>query len=81
MPTTKVDSSVLASGEIGGTRIYGGTSAGSLTFVDDVSYTDPSPTQYTVENLLTGTTYYFAVRVYDIYGGESTYSNLVIKDL
>lgn|GEM_PF-1387440 len=62
-------------GDLGGYRIYHGASSGSYTAVFDVG----NVTQYTINNLTDGETYYFAVTAYDTSGNESGFSNVVSK--
>ena len=50
-----------------------GITNGTYTQVTDVQ----TATTYTVQNLTSGTTYYFAVTAYDSNGLQSPYSNQV----
>jgi hypothetical protein len=75
-PTTRTDGSSLDMSEIGGYKVYMGTSDDSLEQVIDLA--DNSVSDYVVEDLATGD-YYFAVTTYDTEGNESSYSNVVMK--
>jgi len=61
--------------DLGGYKVYYGTSADALTQSVDVG----NVTSTSIRNLTTGTTYYFAATAYDIDRNESTYSNVVSK--
>jgi hypothetical protein len=66
--------------DLGGYQIYYGTSSNFYSVTLDVG----KVTQYTVNNLLAGSTYYFAVTAYDTTGNESVYSqeaSLLIQDI
>jgi hypothetical protein len=75
-PTTRTDGSALDMSEIGGYKVYMGTSDDNLEQVVDLA--DSSISDYVVEDLATGD-YYFAVTTYDTEGNESSYSNVVLK--
>jgi fibronectin type 3 domain-containing protein len=60
-----------ASSAIAGYKVYYGTSSGNYPDVINVGNT----TTYTVSNLQSGHTYYFAVTDYETSGNESQYSN------
>jgi hypothetical protein len=62
--------------EIGGYKVYMGTTEDNLEQVVDLA--DGSISDYVVEDLTTGD-YYFAVTTYDTEGNESSYSNVVLK--
>ncbi|OPY02994.1 MAG: Fibronectin type III domain protein [Syntrophorhabdus sp. PtaB.Bin047] len=62
-----------ASAGVSGYKIYRGTASGSYTTSVDVGNT----TSYTLSDLASGTTYYFAVTAYDSSKEESGYSNEV----
>jgi hypothetical protein len=69
-----------ADSDLAGYKVYYGTASGSYTESVDVGLTDNSNSpQYTVGDLLGGTTTYFAVTAYDTSGNESGYSNEVSK--
>jgi hypothetical protein len=75
-PTTRTDGSSLDMSEIGGYKVYMGTTEDNLEQVVDLA--DGSISDYVVEDLTTGD-YYFAVTTYDTEGNESSYSNVVLK--
>jgi len=75
-PSTRTDGEPLSMSEIDGYRIYMGNTASDLVPVLDIN--DSSVTQYTLDNLPTGT-HYFSVTTYDTDGAESSYSNIVSK--
>lgn len=75
-PTTRTDGSSLDMSEIGGYKVYIGTTDNNLEQVVDLA--DSSISDYVVEDLDTGD-YYFAVTTYDTEGNESSYSNVVMK--
>jgi hypothetical protein len=75
-PSTRTDGSSLDMSEIGGYKVYMGTTDDNLEQVLDLA--DSSISDYVVEGLATGD-YYFAVTTYDTEGNESSYSNIVIK--
>lgn len=74
-PSTRTDDTFLALSELAGYRIYMGTSSGNLAPLVDLD--DESVTQYTVNNLPTGS-YYFAITAYDTDGQESSYSQVIL---
>lgn len=77
-PTTHVDGTPLT--DLVGYKVYYGTASGTYTQVVDAGLTaTPSTPTYTVINLVTGNTYYFAVTAYNTSGNESSYSNEVSK--
>jgi hypothetical protein len=75
-PSTRTDGSALDLSEIGGYKIYMGTTADNLQQVLDLS--DSTITGYVMENLDSGD-YYFAVTIYDTEGNESAFSNIALK--
>ena len=58
---------------LAGYKIYHGTSSGNYTLISDVG----SITEFTVNNLADGQTYYFVVTAYDTSGNESSFSSEV----
>ena len=54
-----------------GTKIYIGTEPGVYSNSEDAGV---GTTNYTVDDLLPGTTYYFTATHYDTYGNESVYA-------
>lgn len=78
IPTTRTDSSALSLSEIGGYRIYMGTTSDNLEMIVDIN--DGSTTSYSVDNLSAGT-YYFAVTTYDMDDNESAFSNIAQKSM
>jgi hypothetical protein len=75
-PSTRTDGSTLDMSEIGGYRIYMGTTTNNLQQVLDLA--DSTITDYMVDNLDNGD-YYFAVTTYDTDGNESEFSNIALK--
>ncbi|MEW6417438.1 MAG: fibronectin type III domain-containing protein [Nitrospirota bacterium] len=73
-PTTNADGTPLT--DLGGYKIYYGTSSGNYSVVIDVG----NVTTYKIEGLSPGI-YYFAVTAYDTSGNESEYSNEVSKKI
>jgi len=57
--------------EIGGYRIYLGSSTDTLDMIAEI--TDPYQLAYQIDNLSTGT-HYFSVTAFDTYGSESEMS-------
>lgn len=76
-PTTRANGDPLQLSEIGGYRIYYGSASDSLDQVIEIS--DPSVTEYVVNQLVPSDTYYFAVTAYDTEGIESALSEVVSK--
>jgi len=74
-PTQNTDGSTLAN--LDGYKIYYGTSAGTLNQVVDVG--NAGLTTYVVQNLTSGTTYYFALKAYTTDNAESDMSNVASK--
>jgi hypothetical protein len=66
-PTVNTDGSTIT--DLGGYRIYYGTTAAALTQVAEVR--NPGITSYVVDHLVSGT-WYFAISAYNAAGGEST---------
>ncbi|MFC1747506.1 fibronectin type III domain-containing protein [Pseudomonadota bacterium] len=77
-PTERTDDSALALNEIGGYRIYKGTSASDVSLAVDIS--DPSVTEYEFTNLEKGT-HYFAICAYSTDDVESEISGVVSKTI
>ena len=76
--TTYLDGTPLT--DLAGFKVYYGTASNTYTQAVDAGLTaTPSIPTYTVNNLMTGETYYFAVTAYDTSGNESSYSNEVSK--
>jgi hypothetical protein len=75
-PATRTDGSALDMSEIGGYKIYMGTTADDMQQVMDLA--DSTITDYVMENLDSGD-YYFAVTIYDTEGNESAFSNIAQK--
>ena len=73
-PTTNADDSALT--DLGGYKIYYGTSSGNYTQEVNVGNVNT----YTL-TLADGATYYFTVTAYDTLGNESEYSNEVNKTI
>ncbi len=59
--------------DLSGYKIYYGTSSGSYNEALDVG----NKTSFIINNLVIGTTYFFAVTAYDFSGNESNFSNEV----
>jgi len=76
LPTENEDGSPLM--DVGGYRIYYGTSAGELSTVIDVP--DPQATSFTVSSLARGT-HYFALATYNRAGTESEWSDISSKSV
>jgi hypothetical protein len=72
-PATNIDGTPLD--DLVGYKIYYGTLSGNYTEDIDVG----NVTEYTIDNLTDGITYYFVATAYDISGNESGYSNEVNK--
>ena len=75
-PTTNADGTPLT--DLAGYRVHYGTSPGPSGYTD-FKYIAGNITQYTVDNLTDGKTYYFAVSALDTSGNESDFSNEVPK--
>ncbi|MBI5286287.1 MAG: PKD domain-containing protein [Deltaproteobacteria bacterium] len=74
-PTTNADGTPLT--DLAGYKLYYGTAPGNYSQSIDVG----NVTTYTINNLIDGFTYYFAVTSYDTSGNESSYSNEVNKTI
>ncbi|MBI5665705.1 MAG: fibronectin type III domain-containing protein [Nitrospirae bacterium] len=70
-PSSNADGSALS--DMSGYTIYYGTQSGNYTHSIDAG----NVTSYSMDSLVPGFVYYFAVTAYDIYGNESTYSREV----
>jgi hypothetical protein len=77
-PSTRADNTALPMSEIGGYKVYMGTSENNLTQYADIS--DSSQMEFIVNKLSTGT-YYFAVTTYNQHGAEGTLSTIVSKTI
>lgn len=73
-PITNEDGTVLTN--LAGFWIYYGN-IGSRSYTTSVRVDNPSITEYTIDNLEYGQTYYFTITAYNSLGFESTYSNEV----
>jgi hypothetical protein len=60
-----------------GYKLYYGTTSGNYDYIIDIGNTN----EYTVINLETDNTYYFASTAYDVFGLESTLSNEIVIEL
>ena len=74
-PATNTDGTALT--DLAGYKVYYGTSSGNYTTVVNIG----NVLSYTVNNLASGHTYYFAVTAYDSTGLESGYSAEASKTL
>ncbi len=74
-PTTRTDGSSLTN--LAGYRIYYGTTEGEYSITVDLD--NPGLTDYVIEGLSSGKTYYFTMTAYDELGIESAHSNVVSK--
>ena len=72
-PTQYTDNSALT--DLVGYNIYYGIKQDQL--INKITIASPGITEYVVENLFTGTTYYFAVTVYNSINSESVPSDVV----
>ncbi len=75
-PLTWADGTPLSVDDIGGYKIYYGTSSGNYTDTLNVG----KVTTYPFSNI-SGGTYYITVTAYDLNGTESDYSNEIVKVL
>ncbi len=73
-PTARADGAGISAEELGGYKIYYGTSPESMDKVIDVK--GGSKTTYIIENL-SPRTYYFAITAYDSAGRESRTSEVI----
>jgi hypothetical protein len=78
IPTTRTDGSVLTLSDIGGYRVYMGTSSSNLEMIVDIN--DGSTNSHSITTLPAGT-YYFAVTCYDMDDNESTFSTIAEKTI
>ena len=76
-PTENTDGSVLTN--LAGYKIYYGTTSGEYNVV--ITLDNPSLSEYLVENLPTGYTYYFVITAFNSSGVESGYSVEGFKSL
>lgn len=74
-PSENTDGSPL--NDLAGFKVYWGTASGN--YGNSVTLANPSLSTYIVENLLPGTTYYFATKAYNSQGLESSFSNEASK--
>jgi len=74
-PSTRTDGSYIPVSNLGGYRVYMGTSRNALDQI--VELRDGGMTSYTVKNLPAGGSYYFAISVYDSDGLESDLSEVI----
>jgi len=69
--------------DIAGYKVYWGTASGSYSdsaTINDTA-TDPPTATYTIDGLDVGTTYYFAIKAFDLAGQESIYSDEASIDI
>lgn len=76
-PTRNIDGTPLTN--LAGYRIHFGTSEGS--YPSKLKITNPGITEYTVESLQNGITYFFVVTALNSLGAESPYSAVVSKKI
>jgi len=76
-PTENVDGTGLQ--DLAGYKIYYGTAPDALTTV--ISINNPGLTAFVIENLPGNTTYYFAITSLNSKAIESSFSNIVSKDI
>jgi len=76
-PSTRADGSSLDISEIEGYEVYVGTSSDNLQMLVDLN--DSAATSYTINDLTVGTTYYIALKTYDVDGIASSLSNVIQK--
>ena len=74
-PTTNADGTTLT--DLAGYKVYYGTASGNYSTVIDAA----NVTSYTVTNLTSNATYYFATTAYDASANESGFSNEVSKTM
>ena len=77
-PSTRTDGTSLPLSELVGYRVYYGTSPTEMTLQEDIIGVSETSTSYS--NLGPGV-YYFAVTVYDVDGLESSFSQVVSKEI
>lgn len=76
-PTQNTDDSDL--NDLSGYKIYYGTESGQ--FINKIDVDNAGITEYTIDNLATGRTYYFAMTAVNSLQIESALSDVVSKDL
>jgi hypothetical protein len=76
-PTENTDGSALT--DLAGYTVYWGQASGDYS--NSVTLANPGITSYVVDNLLAGTTYYFATTAYNSDGLESSFSNEASKTI
>jgi hypothetical protein len=76
-PTQYTDGSPLT--DLAGYVVYWGTGSGN--YQNSTTLTNPGLTAYVVDNLLAGTTYFFATKAYNSNGLESSFSNEASKTI
>lgn len=77
-PTTRIDGRLLSPSELAGYKVYYGTSPDDLAFQEELLGIES--TQISISISSAGI-YYFAVTAYDSEGLESTFSEVVIKEI
>ena len=77
-PVVRADGTPLSLADIGGYRIYYGTSAGNYTNIVDID--DGTALEATVAGM-PADTYYFVVTAYDVQGRESDFSPMHSKTI
>lgn len=77
-PTENTDGSSLGT-DLSGYKIYYGTTQSSLD--TSIELTNSGLTEYVIDNLTAGTTYYFAITAVNDSSIESAYSNIVSKNI
>ena len=76
-PTENTDGSTLS--DLAGYVIYWGTSSGNYS--QSVRIENPGVSSYLIDNLLSGSTYYFAVKAFNLEQVESAFSNEASKTI
>lgn len=76
-PSQNTDGSPLV--DLAGYNVYWGTSSGAYS--NSATIDNPSVTTYIVDNLVSGTTYYFATSAFNSAGVQSNYSNEASKTI
>lgn len=76
-PSNRVGGAPMPLSELAGYKIYYGTSLGNYPDVVDVP--DKTAMAYTLNGLVSKTTYYLVVTSYDVLGKESANSNVVVR--
>ena len=77
-PTTRLDGEPLSLSELDGYILYSGTDSDNLTPLVDLN--DGSITSYAISDLDPGT-YYFTITAYDNSGLESSYADIISKQV